>query len=352
MHKFASLWMRSESRGQEHRAPITPSDALCLVQAGCEVTVERSPDRAFATGDYADAGCAIAESESWVGAPDDAFIIGLKQLPDDPPALRHRHIFFAHAYKGQAGAERLLGRFIRGGGVLLDLEYLMDAHGRRLVAFGRWAGYVGAALAVLHWNARLPCPLRPTSRQALHGALAALRGGNMPKVLVIGAHGRCGRGACEALAVAGIEPTRWDVEETRALDREALLAHEIVINTVLVTKPIEPFLTRLDLVQRTRRTRLIVDVTCDVGSSCNVIPIYDAATSWHRPLGRLYDGPQPLDIVAIDNLPSLLPRESSADFSAALMPLLLELDEFAVPWQRCERTYHEMSASILHHVEA
>jgi saccharopine dehydrogenase (NAD+, L-lysine forming) len=351
MLKPVSLWMRCETCADEHRAPISPDDALCLVRSGFHVTVERSLDRTFAIEDYADAGCTIADTGSWVEAPPDVFIIGLKGLPGGPAALSHRHIFFGHAYKGQAGAERLLARFARGGGSLLDLEYLADSQDQRLVAFGRWAGYIGAALALLHWNARLTSPLRPTSQDRLHGALAALRESATPKVLVVGARGRCGRGACEALAVAGIEPTRWDVEETRIVDRDALLAHDIVVNTVLVTTRVRPFLTRLDILRTSRRLSVIADVTCDVASSCNALPIYDAATSWDRPTHRLHAGPPSLDIIAIDNLPSLLPRESSSDFSATLTPLLLELDAFTAPWQRCLRVYHEKSASTRSHAE-
>lgn len=352
MLKPVSLWMRCETCADEHRAPISPDDALCLVQSGFDVTVERSPDRAFAIEDYDDAGCTIADAGSWVKAPRDAFVIGLKHLPDDPAALSHRHIFFGHAYKGQAGAERLLARFARGGGALLDLEYLTDSRNRRLVAFGRWAGYAGAALALLHWKARLTTPLRPMPQAALYAALASLRGAPpRPKVLVIGALGRCGRGAGDALAVAGIEPTRWDVEETRIVDCEALLAHDILVNAVLVTNRIDPFLTPLDALRPSRRLSVIADVACDVASRCNALPIYDAPTSWDRPARRLHAGPPPLDLIAIDNLPSLLPRESSSDFSATLTPLLLELDAFTAPWQRCERLYREKSAAALNQAE-
>jgi saccharopine dehydrogenase (NAD+, L-lysine-forming) len=344
--------MRSETRGQEHRAPLSPAHAYCLLQSGLGVTVESSPHRVFATEDYADAGCKIADSGSWVDAPHDVFILGLKELPEQPVALTHRHIFFGHAFKRQSGAERLLARFARGGGALLDLEYLTGADNRRLVAFGRWAGYVGAALALLHWNAQLAAPLQPMSQETLGRALATLRSRTRPHVLVIGAHGRCGQGACEALAVAGIGPTQWDIGETKVVDRDALLAHDIVVNAVLVTKRVEPFVTWLDMVRPSRRMRLIADVSCDVASAYNPLPVYDAPTSWQRPARRLWEGPPPVDIIAIDNLPSLLPRESSADFSAALMPLLLALDDLAAPWQRCMRLYREASASILHDAEA
>ena len=41
---------------------------------------------------------------------------------------------------------------------------------------------------------------------------------------------------------------------------------------------------------------------------------------------RVWDN-QILDVTAIDNLPSLLPRESSEDFAAQLLPHLMSLNE-------------------------
>jgi saccharopine dehydrogenase (NAD+, L-lysine forming) len=346
------IWMRCETRANEHRAPLSPADALYLRQSGLEVTIERSPQRSFAIEDYADAVCTIVDSGSWVQAPDEAFIIGLKELPDQPVSLRHRHIFFGHAYKRQKGAEQLLARFARGGGTLLDLEYLTDAQYRRLTAFGRWAGYAGAALALLHWSGRLVIPLRPTSRDALNWVLAAQPMSPSPRVLVIGALGRCGRGACEALAAAGIEPTRWDVEETRIVDRETVLDHDIVINAILAAKKPAPFLTSPDIGRPTRRITVIADVACDAGSECNAVPIYDAPTDWQQPMRRLCDGPPPLDLLAIDNLPSLLPQESSIDFSTHLTPLLLTLGEFDAPWRRCEQIFRDVCHSLFRYQEA
>ena len=49
-------------------------------------------------------------------------------------------------------------------GMFLDmLASAAGDSGRRLAAFGYWAGYVGAALAVLHSRDMLPVPLRPTT---------------------------------------------------------------------------------------------------------------------------------------------------------------------------------------------
>jgi saccharopine dehydrogenase (NAD+, L-lysine forming) len=340
MTEMTRLWMRHEARHTECRAPIAPADARQLVEHGIALTVEESPQRIFPSADYADAGCRIAEPGSWVDAADDEYVVGLKELPDVPVTLRHRHVFFGHAYKGQQGGRELLRRFAAGGGALLDLEYLVDAQGRRLAAFGYWAGYVGAALAVLHLHRLLVAPLHPVSKESLDSLLRhEARGGAVTKALVIGAGGRSGRGACDALAVAGITPTRWGPAETQVLDRTALLSHDILVNAVLTTHAVPPFLTHTDLDGQARRLTVVCDVTCDVTSACNVLPIYDSTTNWQRPVHRQHNRTPPLDIIAIDNLPSLLPKEASIAFSAEMLPHFMSLGSDAPPWQRCAHAF-------------
>ena len=332
--------MRHELRRTECRAPLTPDDAGRLVETGLEVTVEESPQRVFGIERYAEAGCRVAGAGTWVQAPDNAYVLGLKELPEEPAALRHRHIYFGHAYKGQPGGARLLQRFQAGGGALLDLEYLVDGGGRRLAAFGYWAGYAGAALAALSARGRLAVPLLPVGKEELDAALHDSAEDEL-SVLVIGALGRSGRGACDALATARLTPMCWDIPETRNLDRRALLRHDVLVNAVLTTNPEPPFLTAADLDEKDRRLRLVCDVTCDVGSPYNLLPIYDAVTDWRQPVRRLRDSAAPLDLIAIDNLPSLLPKESSVDFSAQLLPHLQTLGTAASAWQRSLRRFTE-----------
>ena len=102
------LWLRHEDRGTERRTPIVPADARRLVDSGVTLTVEESPQRIFPIEGYEAAGCGVARAGSWVSAPRDAVILGLKELPDGPAQLTHRHVFFGHAYKRQPGAEALL----------------------------------------------------------------------------------------------------------------------------------------------------------------------------------------------------------------------------------------------------
>ncbi|MDH6213108.1 saccharopine dehydrogenase [Streptomyces pseudovenezuelae] len=338
------LWLRHEDRDTERRTPVVPSDARRLLAAGVTLTVEESPHRIFPIEEYEAAGCRIAPTGSWVSAPADVVVIGLKELPDEPAGLIHRHIFFGHAYKRQPGAEALLRRFAAGGGSLFDLEYLVDEDGRRLAAFGFWAGYLGAALAVLQHRGRLKAPLAPTSKAELDETLRPAAGDAEFTGLVVGALGRSGRGARVAFATAGVEPTCWDLAETRDLDRPALLAHDVMVNAVLATTPVPPFLREADLDDPGRRLRTLCDVTCDVGSPLNVLPVYDRTTDWTDPARRLREEP-PLDLIAIDNLPSLLPLESSTDFSAALLPQLLE---FGVggPWGRGLDRFHQAGREL------
>lgn len=338
MPSTIGIWLRQESSATEQRTPLAPSDAATLVAQGIEVSVERSEHRAFPIEEYAAAGCRIVAADSWPDASPNQVILGLKEPSQHRSDLTHRHVFFGHAYKGQEGGPGLLQRFIAGGGTLLDLEYLTDENGHRVVAFGYWAGYVGAALAVLHHRGDLHGPLTSMTRADLDTKLQRATG--QAKALVIGALGRSGRGARDALAVAGIHATAWDVAETRDLDRLSLLAHDILVNTVFADEPGTPFLTAEDLHHDGRSLTVVSDVTCDVTSACNRIAINDKVTSWDEPIRCLHEGPPPLDVIAIDNLPSLVPRESSMAFSAGLVPHLLTLPSGGPIWNRCEEHFH------------
>lgn len=145
------LWLRAEHKQFELRTPLIPSHAKLLINRGHRITVEQSAQRIFSTQDYQDAGCEVVAEGAWELAPRSAYILGLKELPDSFKSLKHKHVYFAHVYKGQYHAEKLLDRFVRGGGSLLDLEYLVNDNGRRVAAFGFYAGIAGAAIAILLW---------------------------------------------------------------------------------------------------------------------------------------------------------------------------------------------------------
>lgn len=344
------VWIRSESRSTERRVPVVPADVSLLLDVGFEVTVEESPQRVFPIEEYAAAGATVAGEGAWTDAPDDAYILGIKELPEEPESLRHRHIYFAHSFKGQEDARQTLERFRRGGGRLFDIEYLTGESGHRVVAFGYWAGYMGAALGVLRLAGTLAEPLTPMVKHELDAELerAGKSGVDQMLALVTGARGRSGRGAQAALAVAGVPTTLWDRQETQDLHKQALLGHDLLVNCVVTHTPTTPFVEQADL-EHERRLRLLADVTCDVTGPTNMLPVNTQITTWLEPVRRLHDGDPkhdsaPLDVIAVDNLPSLLPREASEGFSADLTPHLLGLAEDggpSAPWRAADRAFDQ-----------
>ena len=339
------LWVRAEQRPNERRVGLTPQGAASLIARGLRITVESSPDRCIPLESYEAAGCATAPYASWPQAPRDAIIFGLKELPDDGTPLVHRHILFGHAFKGQPDGPRLLARFREGGGVLYDLESLTDDTGRRVAAFGYWAGYAGAAVSVAAWNAQVAgqaCPpVAPwPSAQAIAETLRAALKHPAPRALIIGAKGRVGSGAKALCDAVGIETTLWDMAETaRGAPFPEILDHALFFNCILAT-PGCPVFVPASALDAPRALRVIGDIACDPGSAYNPVPVYDRATDWDRPVLRVADQP-PLDVMAIDNLPSLLPVESSQDFAGQLLPHLRTLDAIDTGiWGRARALYH------------
>lgn len=339
------LWVRAESRENEDRVGIMPDGVAALLAQGIDVTVEDSPSRVIPTAEYAAAGAAIAPPGRWVDAPRDAIIFGLKELPDNGTPLSHRHIMFGHAYKGQPAGQRLLARFKAGGGTLYDLEYLETPEGRRVAAFGYWAGYAGAAVSLLAYAAQQAgarCPSVDTwpSSKAMRDDVQAALEGATPDALVIGALGRVGTGASDLCEDLGLSVTKWDMAETaHGGPFPEVLEHTLFFNCILA-RPGTPVFVPAETCDRDRALRVIGDIACDPDSDFSPIKVYDRVTTWDAPVMRACDDP-PLDVMAIDNLPSLMPRESSEDFAAQLLPHLKTLDAIDIGvWGRA-KTYFD-----------
>ncbi|MEX0297964.1 MAG: saccharopine dehydrogenase [Kordiimonas sp.] len=347
------LWLRDEVRETERRSPLLPEGAKSLVDAGYDVVVERSEKRVFAVEDYEKVGCVIAEPGEWVNAPKGATILGLKELPDEPAVLSNDHIYFAHAFKEQAGWQDLLGRFKAGDSNLFDIEYMVDETGRRVVAFGYWAGYMGAALALMQWYDRISDRKSTISEgiksfdnvAVLDAQIDSLKvKGKTPKALVIGARGRGGRGAVEILKRHGADVTEWDRTDTHNLNRDALMEFDLMVNCAFVSGSIKPFVRREDVGKG--NLKVISDVSCDPFSDFNPLPLYSEPTSWENPSIEVRGEAGALDLIAIDNLPSLLPREASVEFAGLLLPFLKELNGHPV-WDASRAAFDNACGSMV-----
>lgn len=329
-------WLRDEVKPFEQRSALTPQAAEALVKSGCKVTVEKSKVRIFPDELFEKVGCEMVEHGTWPKAPKEAFILGLKELPDPdekiPKELTHNHIFFAHCYKNQGGWKDVLNRFVKGGSELYDLEFLNDDSGRRIAAFGHSAGFAGMAVGIMVWCHQqihgfekqfpklTPFPSKKELIDFIQSQIKQIE--RKPKILVIGALGRCGKGSVEVCKMAGLDVIEWDMEETKKGGPfKELLEVDILINDIYLMGKIPSFLT-LDMLKEKRNLTVFVDVSCDTTNPNNPYPIYNQTTTFDKPTLRVEGN---LDVVAIDHLPTLIPKESSEDFVGQLTPHLVNL---------------------------
>ena len=332
-----SLWLRKEDKAGELRVPVTPKEVKALTQAGVAVTVERSEGRCFSDADYAAAGATLT-SAPWSAAPLESVVIALKELAESDAPIAHTHIHFSHTFKGQEGAAGVLSRYARGGGVVYDLEFLHDAQGKRIAAFGYWAGFVGAALGLLglahFYNKRAaassfpalaPYANRAALIAAVEAALAAQDLSNPLKVLIMGALGRCGSGARDFVQSLNrdLQISAWDLPEFTSATKPlaAAVEHDVFINCVYLREAIEPMIDET-LLANNQRLKIISDVSCDPSSPDNPIAVYDHITTLNSPFVRARGEGSAVYVQAIDHLPTLLPREASEEYAAALFPYL------------------------------
>ncbi|KAI5965915.1 LYS1 [Candida pseudojiufengensis] len=359
------LHLRAETKPLEARAALTPTTTKQLIDAGFKVYVEKSSQSTFNIDEYEKVGAEIVPEGSWVDAPKERIIFGLKELPEtDTFPLIHEHIQFAHCYKNQNGWEKVLKRFPDGKGTLYDLEFLENEQGRRVAAFGFYAGFAGAAIGVLDWSFKqlnddsknlpgvTPYPneneLIDYVKSQLSKALEK-NGGKYPTTLVIGALGRCGSGAISFFKKVGIPDSniaKWDIQETsKGGPFKEIVDTNIFINCIYLSAKIPPFINLETLNVDDRKLTTIVDVSADTTNPNNPIPVYDIATTFDSPtveVSGLTKGPK-LSVCSIDHLPSLLPREASESFSKDLIPSLLQLPErdTASVWVRAKQLFEK-----------
>ena len=136
----ATIGIRAEDKNRwERRAPLTPEHVRELVgEHGLAFRVEPSKRRAFLDRDYADAG-AVVDAE--LGPC--PIVLGVKEIPPAKLEREKVYVFFSHVIKAQPYNMPMLARLLELGATLIDYERIVDRRGRRLIFFGRHAGYAG-----------------------------------------------------------------------------------------------------------------------------------------------------------------------------------------------------------------
>ncbi|RKO88036.1 hypothetical protein BDK51DRAFT_5765, partial [Blyttiomyces helicus] len=159
--------------------------------------------------------------------------------------------------------------------------------GRRVAAFGYYAGFAGAAIGIDVWSHRqiagpdAPYPsISPFNNETeliahIKNRLdqAVSKAGRLPEVMVMGALGRCGNGAADFALRVGIPDekiVKWDLAETAAGGPfPEILRHDIFVNCIYLSTPIPAFLTTSMLADSPRSLTVLVDVSCDTTNRTN-----------------------------------------------------------------------------------
>ena len=312
IHRFKYIVIRREYKECEYRVALTPNDCKKLTGV---VYVEKSIIRCFTDLEYSDVGCILIDNYLNLTHPvQDMLIVGLKDLPINSRHYIYNHLYFSHSFKNQRNSKNILQLFKSNGGNIYDLEYFTDKN--RLFTFGFYSGIVGCYLGLLQYYYRRQlkniCNLTPFNtfkdlfnKISIEKELIYVQ----PTIAIIG-NGRSATGCISLLNSLDLSYKTYN----RSMSKHDLNNYNIIINCILLTDKIEPFITT-DTLHKFVETEVVVDISCDYNNINNPLPIYKTATTFQTPLHAIHN----FDLIAIDNLPSLLPKDSSLDFSNKLV---------------------------------
>jgi len=347
----------------DQRTPFTP-EILHEIQKGAgdslSICVETCSFRCYTDEEYEEQGIEVVSDLSKADV-----LFGVKEVPIAQLIPEKTYFFFSHTIKKQPRNKSLLQSILAKSIRLIDYELLKNQAGERVVAFGRWAGVVGAYNAFWTYGKKtgLYELRRATACKDLEDLKVELKKVVLPpiKIIVTGS-GRVGKGVLEILKVLGIrevEPQKFltdDFEEAvftclstsdylrRKSDGgyekshfyanpEAYQSHflpfaeaaEILI-AAAYWDPKAPRLFELEAIRSPKFSiSVIADITCDIDGSIPTTrrastildPVYDVDRDSMQelpPFGKQHS----ISVMAIDNLPCELPRESSAEFAHQL----------------------------------
>lgn len=353
----------------DHRSPFTPEilyEIKKSVGDSLSICVETSKVRCFTDEEFQARGIEVVSDIS-----DADILFGVKEVPIDQLIPEKTYFFFSHTIKKQPKNKALLQAVLAKSIRLVDYELLKNPAGERVVAFGRWAGVVGAYNAFWTYGKKtgLYQLRRASACKDLEDLKVELRKVVLPpiKIIVTGS-GRVGKGALEILAILGVrevEPQEFlrdDFEEAvftclstadylrrksdGGYDQSHFYANpeayesqflpfaqlgEILI-VAAYWDPNAPRLFEMNAIRSPKFSiSVIADITCDIDGSIPTTrrastimdPVYDLDRDTMQELPP-FAKQHSISVMAIDNLPCELPRESSEEFAR-------QLGEWVVP---------------------
>lgn len=347
----------------DKRVAFTPEQILELhrVYPQLEVVVEHSDVRSFEDIEYTSRGITVTDD-----IEDCDVFMGIKEVPIVQLKDKKTYVFFSHTIKKQPYNRALLQAIIKKQIKLIDYEVIKNPQGERVVAFGRWAGIVGAYNGLWTYGKKsglyeIKRAYDCYDREELDKELQKVQ---LPPIkIVVTGTGRVGKGVVEVLKTAGVkqvdshdflnayfEESVFTVLSSSHYNRRKtdggfdrsefyhepekyeshFLKYAEVSDILMAAAYWDNRAPRLfspeDINTDDFNISVIADITCDIhGSVPTTIraskvldPVYDIDREHFEelpPFGKQTS----ISVMAIDNLPTELPRDASKDFGEQLM---------------------------------
>jgi len=308
---FKIIYIRNETIQEEYTSPLVPNDVKILIENGFTIYVETNENckRFFTDKEYTIAG-AIVTDKKWYEMQNnsDILIIGLKEL-DLSNLNSHTHMYFSHSFKGQQNSQKILDAFRSSNSMIYDFEYFTDKVGNRLLSFCYYAGVVGCHYGLLYTDLVI-------NKKSI-------------RIAVIG-NGKCSKGVQDVLHSLSL-PFKVIGRDKTGID---FTSFDIIYNCILLDKTNDE--VWFDENTIFTKPLLVVDISCDYTKPNNPIKIYNSPSTFANPIQKYGEF---VKIIAIENLPSVIPEKSSTYFSKKCTDLLLNAD--ADVWERCGKAFKE-----------
>ncbi len=349
------------------RVALSPQACLQVIEqySSVEIFIQSSPNRCYTDQEYVKAGLTVADEVSHCDV-----LLGIKEVPIAELIPEKTYLFFSHTIKMQAYNRDLLNALLERNIRMVDYETLVDKEGKRVIAFGRYAGLVGAYNGLRAWGHRNKKFQAKPANQCFDLAEMKQECQKLsldPIKIVVTGSGRVAKGAIEVLKEAGV--AQVSIEDFLArkfnkpvftqlrskdyhyhLEGKPFKSADFFLNPeqygstflrfaeeadMLIAAaywhPSAPVLfTREDMLKPYFKIEVIADITCDIEGSIPSTkkpstiaePFYD-----YNPVADQCSTPfssaDHVSVMAVDNLPNELPRDASDSFGRQLIDQVL-----------------------------
>lgn len=351
----------------DSRVVLSPAQCrLAEDQFGVKIRVQRSPNRCFSDAEFEAAGIELADEIA-----DCDLILGVKEVPISMLIPGKTWMFFSHTIKKQAYNRGLLQAILAKNIRLIDYETLTNSTGARLIAFGFYAGAVGAHNGFWTFGQRTGLFSLPRMKDChdyeevldFYQKLAL-----PPLKIVLTGTGRVAAGAISVLADLKIrlvtpaeflenefdEPVYTQLRavdyvehrDGRPFDKAHFYAHgdeylskfdpfarraDLFLNGIFYDQRAPKFFSVEEMARPDFRIQVIADISCDLMPNSSVPstirattvadPVYgfDPKTGLETPPFQ----PDSIDMMTIDYLPNELPRDASVFFGDQFLKNIL-----------------------------